>query len=235
MNKACKTFYPISLVLLLSGCASALDKRDPLEPFNRGVYKFNDTVDKAVLKPVAKGYQAVVPDPLQLMVRSFFSNLGDVVVVVNDLLQFKLLQATSDAGRVVVNSTVGMLGLADVASVVGMEKHSEDFGQTLGYWGLKSGPYLVLPLLGSSSFRDGIGTAVDGQFDPIWRTSKMAMRNKAIAAKTVSTRADLLGAEKVLNEAALDPYVFVRESYLQHRQSQVYDGNPPLEDFEEDQ
>ncbi len=224
----------ITLVFVLSGCASPYNRKDPLEPLNRKIYKFNDTVDKAVVKPVAKGYETVVPQGIRIMIGNFFSNLNDVVVTINDLLQLKGRQAFSDAGRVFINSTIGFAGLVDVAGPSGYPKHNEDFGQTLGYWGVASGPYLVLPFLGPSTFRDGVGTVVDWQYYPLYRTTDVARRNSLIALQGVDTRASLLQSENILMQAALDPYTFLRDAYLQHRNSEVYDGNPPMEDEEDD-
>jgi phospholipid-binding lipoprotein MlaA len=218
-------------VLLLGGCASSNyhNPKDPLESFNRSMYTFNDTVDKAVLKPAAKAYNVVVPPPGRMMISNFFSNLDDVLVTANDLLQLKVKQALSDAGRIVVNSTVGLLGLVDVASHVGMDKHDEDFGQTLGYWGVGSGAYLVLPFLGPSSVRDGIGLYADSRISPLQKVNNVPARNEAYATEAVSLRSNLLSKEKLLEEAAIDRYSFIRDAYLQRRKSLVYDGNPPRE------
>lgn len=221
---------------VLGGCASAThNPKDPFESFNRGMYQFNDAVDKAVAKPVAKAYNAVMPPPGKMMVSNFFSNLDDVIVAINDLLQFKILQAVSDGGRVLVNSTVGLFGLADIATVVGMEKHNEDFGQTLGRWGLASGPYLVLPLLGPSSIRDGVGLYTDSNISVLNRTTPVDTRNQLIATSFVSKRAGFLVNEKLLDEAVIDRYSFIRDAYLQRRQSLVYDGNPPREKYDDEE
>ncbi len=243
---------PITLLcmLLISGCASVsgpADPRDPLEGYNRAAYAFNDGFDQYLLKPVAKGYDSVTPDPIKTGVRNFFSNLDDVIVIFNDLLQLKPLQFLSDTGRFVINSTLGLGGIIDWASDMNMPKHEEDLGQTLGYWGVPSGPYIVLPFWGPSSLRDGIGLYVDSsQFDPIWQEVEngypIDYRDRDIswglsAIKTVDTRASLLKAENILNEAALDRYVFIREAFLQRRENLVYDGNPPEEpiEFNEDE
>lgn len=218
--------------LILSGCA-AQNRRDPLEPLNRGIYRFNDVFDKALAKPVAQAYDTVVPGPLQLMARSFFSNLDDVVVTFNDLLQFKFNQALQDGGRVLVNSTFGLGGIADVASAIGLEKHDEDFGQTLGRWGIDSGPYLVLPFFGPSSVRDGLGRVVDANLDLVLYIDHVPTRNQTFALRFEAKRADLLDAEKVVDEAAIDRYSFLRDAYLQRRRSLVHDGNPPRLDDEE--
>ena len=220
------------LVGAVSGCAHN-NPRDPLEPFNRGVYTFNDTVDNMILKPVATGYRAVLPQFARTGVRNFFSNLDDITVTVNSLLQFKLPQALSDAGRFLINSTVGLIGLFDVATHLGLEKHNEDFGQTLGYWGVGSGPYLVLPLLGPSSVRDGLGRVVDVYTDVLWYIDHIRTRNILLGTRVVSNREQLLDAEKIVDTAALDRYAFIRDAYLQRRRNLVYDGNPPPE-VEED-
>lgn len=228
--------FVLTIAATLTGCASthANNPADPLESFNRGVYKFNDTLDKAVAKPVAQGYNAVMPEPGKIMVTNFFSNLDDVVVTANDLLQLKLKQGFSDGMRFLVNTTVGVGGLIDVAAINGLEKHDEDFGQTLGYWGVGNGPYLVLPLLGPSTVRDGVGLYVDSRPSKIRRVKHMRTRNQLVVTKAVNRRAQLLDQEKVLDEAAIDRYGFIRDAYLLRRQSQVYDGNPPREKYDED-
>lgn len=223
---------------LLSGCATVngpAEPHDPFESYNRAVYQFNNALDSAVIKPAAKGYAAVVPEPVDRGITNFFSNLDDAIVLVNDLLQLKLTQAVSDATRIVVNTTIGLLGVIDVATPTGLKKHREDFGQTLGYWGVGSGPYLVLPFFGPSSPRDGIGLYVDySQFDPTFNlVEDTAARNAMFAVDVIDTRASLLSASRLLEIAALDPYAFTREAYLQRRQYLVYDGNPPLEELEE--
>ena len=223
-------------MLALTGCASthATNPADPFESFNRGVYKFNDTLDRAIAKPVAKGYDKIVPDTAKMMVTNFFSNLNDVIVTVNDLLQLKLRQGFSDGMRVLVNSTLGIGGLVDVASMQ-LPKHDEDFGQTLGYWGIKSGPYLMLPILGPSSFRDGAGLYVDGITSPLYRdVPKIRTRNQLYLTDMVNRRQQLLADEKVMEGAILDRYAFIRDAYLQRRQNLVYDGNPPRESYDDD-
>lgn len=213
--------------LVLSGCASTANK-DPLEGFNRGVYKFNDVADKAVIKPVAGAYKAVLPSPVRSGVGNFFDNLGTFVSVINDLLQFKFDKAAEGAGRFVINTTFGIAGLIDVASMDGIEKRKEDFGQTLGYWGIGSGPYIVLPFLGPSTLRDTAGLIVDtAAFDPLGYVDDPATRNSAYALKFLDKRAQLLPGSDLLDEAALDPYAFMRDAYLQRREHQIHDGNPP--------
>jgi phospholipid-binding lipoprotein MlaA len=212
---------------LLGGCATQANK-DPLEGLNRGIYKFNDTVDKAALKPIAGAYKAVAPPFVRTVVSNFFSNLGDVVTVINDLLQFKFSKAMDDAGRVAINSTFGIAGLVDWASMDGIEKRNEDFGQTLAYWGWENSAYIVLPLLGPSTWRDTGGLIVDSAFfDPLGYFEGPSDRNQLILTKAVDKRSQYLPGSDLLDEAALDPYVFMRDAYLQRRNSQTHDGNVP--------
>lgn len=225
----------LACVLALSGCATATDPRDPLEPINRGIYKFNDAVDKAVLKPVAQGYKAVLPQPVRTGVTNFFSNIEDVLIALNNLLQFKFHAAASDVARVAFNTTFGIAGIFDVATSFGLEKHDEDFGQTLGYWGIGDGPFLMLPLLGPSNLRDTVGLVAYYQLDPVLNLDHVPTRNTLSVLRFVNRRAQLLDAEKVLDEAALDPYTFLRDAYIQHRRSLVYDGNPPREKLLDDE
>lgn len=232
----------VMCTLALAGCASAPAGgpadggedngavADPLEPFNRSMYAFNDALDRAVLKPVAKGYEAAVPILFREMVGNFFGNLGDMWVALNQLLQGKPVEALSDLSRVVVNSTLGFGGLADVASEMGMEKHDEDFGQTLGVWGVNSGPYLFLPLFGPSSVRDGFGRIFDIAGDPLGEFDSRGLTNSLWLTRVVDTRVRLFPAERLLEGAALDKYSFTRDAWLQRRRNQIYDGNPPFED-----
>ena len=219
--------------LALTGCAStqANNPADPLEPLNRGVYQFNDTLDKAITKPVAQGYNTVMPEMGKIMVANFFSNLDDVVVTANDLLQFKLAQAASDGSRFLFNSTFGVFGLFNVTTR--LEKHNEDFGQTLGYWGVASGPYLIVPILGPSTVRDSIGDIGDSQVSLLARAPHVRTRNQLYLLKAVKRRAQLLTQESVLEGAMIDRYAFIRDAYLQRRQNLVYDGNPPQEDYDD--
>jgi len=222
------TLLGFLISLQLAGCASNGDPRDPLEPMNRAIHDFNEGLDRMVMKPVAQGYQAVMPGFAETGVRNFFSNLGDVGILANDVLQFKLESSASDLMRLSVNSTFGLLGLLDIASEMGLHKHSEDFGQTLGRWGLGDGPYLVLPFFGASSFRDAAGLMVDLQYtDMLWYVDDIATRNQIWAVRAVSKRAELLEAKKAMDAAALDPYEFMRDFYLEYRRNQVYDGKPP--------
>ena len=217
-------FASILLASMLTGCATQANK-DPLEGLNRGIYKFNDTADKAVIKPVAGAYKAVVPTPIRTGVNNFFSNLGTVVTAINDLLQFKFGKAMDDSGRFVINSTFGILGLVDVASMDNVPKNNEDFGQTLGYWGVGNGAYIMLPLLGPSTLRDTGGLVVDTwAFDPLGYIDEPAARNGLYVLKFIDKRAQYLPASDLLDEAALDPYAFMRDAYLQRRDSQIRDG-----------
>ncbi len=217
-------------LLLVAGCATTppyKEPSDPLEPVNRVVYRFNDVVDRAVFKPVAKTYNKYTPTPVQTGVGNFFSNLGEPVVIVNDVLQGKLPQSASDTARLVFNSTFGVLGLIDVATPMGHPRHDEDFGQTFAVWGAGEGWYLVLPFLGPSTVRDAVGLPLEYALDPVARHDEVRERNSLYALHTIDTRARLLGASKVLDTAALDDYIFIRAAYRQRRWSLIYDGNPP--------
>lgn len=237
------SFRPLSILgmllgaMILAGCASLpddyRDPRDPWERYNRGMHQFNTDFDNAFLKPLAKGYKAVVPDPVDKGITNFFNNLADVTSLVNNLLQVKLSRAASDAGRLVVNTTVGILGFVDVATNIGLPSYKEDFGQTLGYWGASPGAYFVLPILGPSTVRDTFGLAGDIVTDPLFSLNEDKVYWGLVVLRLVDRRADLLTATRVLEEAALDPYVFTRDAYLQRRRSLVYDGNPPKEDYDE--
>jgi len=224
------------LTLFLSGCATVdpayMDERDPYEGFNRSMHSFNDGLDKAILKPLAKGYKAITPVPVDNGISNFFSNIDDVVSAVNNLLQFKLTRAATDVGRVLINSTIGLLGFVDVASNMNMPKYGEDFGQTLGTWGVGPGPYIVLPFFGPSNGRDTVGLVVDWYTDPVNYLEPESHQLIVKGLRLVDKRADLLGASKVLEEAALDEYEFLRDAFLQKRQYDVFDGNPPEENFE---
>jgi len=226
----------IALAFLLGGCATApdADPRDPWEGFNRGVYRFNEVVDEAVAKPVATAYRDVVHAEIRDRVRNFFANIGDVFIGVNNALQGKFRESFEDFARVTFNSTLGLFGIHDVASEMGIEKHNEDFGQTFGWWGAGQGPYLVLPILGSSSVRDGLGLALDLYTDPLGEVRPIDVRNSLLALRLTGARADLLEASRILEQAALDKYVFQRDAYLQRRRSLVYDGRPPRERYEDD-
>ena len=223
-----KLFYLAFSLIFLSGCSTSPNSnpKDPFESINRKIYKFNDVVDKAVLKPVAQGYDAVLPKIIRIGLNNFFSNLDDVGVTVNDVLQLKLRQAASDGIRVLFNTTFGLGGLFNVTDR--LEKHNEDFGQTLGYWGIGSGPYIMLPFFGPSSVRDSVGLYGDSLTDVIINNHDPATRDIGYVVSKVNQRAGLLENEKVLEDAS-DRYAFIRDFYLARRQSLVYDGNPPRE------
>jgi phospholipid-binding lipoprotein MlaA len=217
--------------------AAFRSKEDPWEPVNRKIFGFNETVDGYLLRPVAKGYRWVMPDPLEIAVGNVFSNLRDIPITLNNLLQLKFNNALTSSMRVIVNSTLGLAGVADVASGIGLEKHDEDFGQTLGYYGVSSGPYIVLPFFGPSSTRDGPASIVDAVTDPVFVGSFFVapfIGPIVGSARTADTRASLLKTEKTLDEAALDKYEFMREAYLQRRRNLVHDGKPPKRKEDED-
>jgi phospholipid-binding lipoprotein MlaA len=212
----------------LCACAAGPDPRDPMEPFNRKVYTFNDALDKAVLKPAAKGYVAVVPKIARRGVTNFFNNLGMVITTLNDALQLKGTKVPVDVARVVTNTVFGLGGLIDVASELKIEYRNEDFGQTMGYWGVPSGPYVMLPFFGPSDVRDAPGLAVDFVASPFFYWNPEAsVRWGLFALDVVDTRAGLLSAEKFIDTAAVDRYSFLRDTYLQRREYLIYDGNPP--------
>jgi phospholipid-binding lipoprotein MlaA len=223
-------------IAALAGCSTmrSPDARDPWEGLNRATFEFNDGLDRAVIRPVAEGYRFVMPTPARDAITNFFANLKDPWIAINQLLQGKPRLAIDDLGRFVWNSTFGLLGLIDVASDMGLPKHNEDFGQTLAVWGAGSGAYLVLPILGPSSVRDGIGLIPDAYAYLPWQIPKWADFNHRVTWQwsltgldLVQGRADLLDASNVLEEAALDRYAFVRDAYFQRRRFLVYDGDPP--------
>ena len=222
----------IAVSLLLSGAAGcattgAQDPRDPLEGFNRAMYSFNEGFDNAVAKPVATAYRDVLPEQVKYWVRNFFANIADIFIGANNLLQGKAGEAIDDWTRFAFNTTVGLFGINDVASEMGLEKHDEDFGQTFGRWGMPDGAYLVWPFFGPSDVRDTAGLVLDWHFDPVTQHKPKDPRYFMIGLRFISKRADLLDASRILEEAALDKYVFQRDAYLQRRRSQIYDGNPP--------
>jgi phospholipid-binding lipoprotein MlaA len=222
--------------LALSGCATqrAPSPLDPFEPVNRAVFEFNDSADRFVFKPVAEGYRAVLPDVVRTGVRNFFSNLRDPWIALNQLMQGKVELALSDSWRFIVNSTFGLGGLMDVATDMRLPKHNEDFGQTLGVWGVETGPYIVIPIWGPSNARDGVGLVADAYtylpwWIPDWAdwSHRVAWQNSLTAVDFVNIRANLLDTTDILEQAALDRYAFVRDAFFQRRRSLVYDGNPP--------
>jgi phospholipid-binding lipoprotein MlaA len=230
----------IGAMAFLNGCATVQtpDPEDPWESWNRSMQSFNDNVDDYVMKPVAKGYDWIMPDFADQGVTNFFSNLDDIGVFTNDLLQGKLLQSGMDSARFLVNTTAGVAGLVDVGSMIDLPKHNEDFDQTLGVWGVPTGPYLVLPFFGPSSPRGVFGLVGDAAMNPItyagfylnpeWIGAAVSLGSGAL--KVVDFRSDLLGMEKVATEAALDRYQFFRDAYLSNRNYLVKDGNVPEDD-----
>jgi len=221
---------------LMAGCAGP-NPRDPLESYNRAMFAFNDRLDRAVLRPVAEGYKAVLPEFVRTGVTNFFSNLGDVWIGINNFLQGKVEEGLSDTFRVAINTTFGLGGLLDVASEMRLEKHNEDFGQTLAVWGVGSGPYIVLPIFGPSTLRDTGGFGVDYWYGyaptyvlkDVNPPHRVTWRNGIATLEFINVRANLLGATNVLEQAALDKYAFTRDFWLRRRRSLIYDGSPPPE------
>ncbi len=201
--------------------ADESELQDPWEGFNRGVFNFNESLDRAILKPVAQGYRFIMPDVAEQGVSNFFDNLRDVVTFFNNVLQLKPVEATQDLSRVLINTTIGIGGLFDVATAMDIPKNDEDFGQTLGAWGVESGPYLVLPLFGPSTVRDGVGIIPDMYLDPLNQVESDELRYGLKVLKVVDKRASLLDREGVITG---DRYTFIRDAYLQKREFEVNDG-----------
>jgi phospholipid-binding lipoprotein MlaA len=219
--------------LLLAGCATVppdagKNPRDPFERFNRQVYGFNDQFDRYVLKPAAKGYVAVVPHAFRLCIANGVSNVGEIRNAVNDILQAKPVGASTDTGRLAINTTLGVFGCFDVATKMGLERRTEDFGLTLARWGAGPGPYLVLPVLGPSDVRDAVGLVPDSYANPITYVTPVYDRYIYYVGSAIETRAGLLDATDLIDRTALDRYQFTRDVYLQRRTSLQYEGNPPL-------
>ncbi|WP_297724043.1 VacJ family lipoprotein [Limnohabitans sp. Rim8] len=223
-----------TVIALLQACATAVpvaasDPRDPFENMNRKVTGFNDVVDAAVLKPVAQTYAQIVPGFVRTGVRNFFGNLSDVWSLANNAAQLKFKATGDTALRVGINTFVGFGGLLDIASDLGVERHRSDFGLTLGHWGVQTGPYIVLPLLGPSTVRDAVALTIDRQGDLSRQSASSLKRDTALALKLVDTRESLLKILDALKEASLDPYTFTRDAYLQKRRNDQFDGNPPMQ------
>jgi phospholipid-binding lipoprotein MlaA len=229
MTRAARRLFWTLMLLGLGGCATTANRGDPLEGVNRAVFSFNEAIDSAVLKPAAIGYQAVVPQFIRTGVDNVFANIGDLWSAANQLLQAKPVAAIEMGFRFVVNSTFGLGGWFDIASDAGLERRSEDFGQTLGRWGFGTGPYLVLPLLGPSNFRDAAALTLDLQASPTALLKEPRDRNPATLLQLVSTRARLLSATRAIDEVALDKYALIRDGYSARRRNLVYDGDPPEE------
>lgn len=234
--------YSTLLALVLGGCASsgttadeddqqtAVESSvDPWEPVNRPIFGFNRAVDRATLKPIATGYEKVIPSFMRSGVRNFSTNLRGPRNILNNFLQGKGGKGFSETGRFVVNSTIGLLGLVDVASRMGLEKHREDFGQTLAVWGVPDGPYVMVPFAGPQTLRDVFAFPLDVLADPLWYYENDSVRYALYALRFTDLRARFLGQDDLLDEA-FDPYVRLREAYLQNRRYAVYDGNPPVDD-----
>ena len=220
----------LAIAASVSACATGTNPRDPLEGYNRAMFKFNDTVDQVALKPVATAYKKVTPSFVQTGVGNFFGNLSDVWSAMNNLLQGKGEAGLQDVVRVSMNSTFGIFGLIDIASQAGIPKHNEDFGQTLGWYGVQSGPYVMLPLLGPSTVRDTAALPLDIAGDP-WRYKDPAyVRNIGTVTRVVDKRAALLDATNLMEAAALDRYEFIRDGFLQARESKVFDGDTDRRD-----
>lgn len=217
------------ILLVLQGCATVKnsDARDPWESMNRSVYHFNDTLDNVAIKPAAKVYTAVLPSPVRTGIHNFLGNLGDVWSMANSALQLKGQATAETFMRITVNTFFGLGGVLDVATEMRLEKRKEDFGQTLGHWGVKPGPYIVLPILGPSTLRDTLATPLDIQGDMAQQFNDPATRNVLSATRVMDVRSSLLQTVDVIKEAALDPYTFVRDGYLQKRENDIHDGNPP--------
>lgn len=226
--KMTKHLFPVAFAAVilsgLGGCATTeSNPKDPFEGFNRAMFAVNEGID-VVVKPVAKGYDAAAPLPVKVGIGNFFGNIWDVLTAVNNLLQGKGGQGFSDIGRVLINSTIGIGGVFDVASEMGLEKHMEDFGQTMGVWGVDEGPFFFWPLIGPRTTRDTFGWAVDSFMDPVWHVDNIALRNSMVGVRYIDLRATLLQTDKVVDQAAIDRYIYIRDAYLQNRRSEIRDG-----------
>lgn len=217
----------LMLLALAGGCATtgSADPRDPLEGMNRSILGFNKFVDKAVFDPVGKVYQTVIPRPVNRGVTNFFENLGEIAVIANGILQLKLGQAAADVARLALNSIMGIGGLFDVATGMGLPKHDEDFGQTLGYWGVGSGPFLMAPIFGPTTFRDAVGFGVDSAFlNPVSYVDPDAYRAGLMSLNYIDYKTDNKSARSLIGEASVDEYEFMKNAYLDRRQGQIRDG-----------
>jgi phospholipid-binding lipoprotein MlaA len=223
MNRTLRVLM-LASVFLMAGCATN-NPKDPLERYNRAMFQFNDKLDQVAVKPAAEIYSNLLPSWIQTAVGNFFGNLGDVGTAANNFLQGKFENGLNDVMRVAVNTTFGLGGILDVSTEAGLHKHREDFGQTLGKWGVKSGPYIVLPGLGSSTLRDTAALPLDIYGDPWVYQSAIRVRNLGTGVRLIDQRAAVLDASNLVEEAALDKYEFVRDAYLQRRESKIYDGD----------
>jgi len=230
----------LSIIMVLNvGCASTnaivpKNKHDPLEPINRVVFSFNENLDTYVLEPTAEVYRFVIPKFIRDRFSNMVSNIGDIYTSVNNLLQGKPKEAADDISRFFTNSTLGLAGMFDVASAAGLEKHKEDFGQTLGVWGVKPGPYIVLPIFGASNLRDTVGFYVDFRTDILFQEiPNIGVRNTVTGLRIIDVRAKYLDSKNLMSEAAFEKYTFVRDAYFSSRHNLIYDGNPPSINYDE--
>lgn len=237
-NKIVKYCLLLITLLLSSGCTTLngpANPDDPYESYNRSMFAFNENIDKYALKPMAEGYNFVMPNIASKGVSNFFNNIDDIVVFFNQLLQFKVRDAAATSARFVFNTTFGLLGLIDVAKDMDLPKANEDFGQTLAHWGLGSGPYIVLPFIGPSTIRDTAGLGVDWTyFDPVFKRQTLNQSLVTLTIKYVDIRAGLLKASNILDDTVDDKYSYIRDAWLQRRQFLIYDGNPPEEFSDEE-
>jgi phospholipid-binding lipoprotein MlaA len=230
MTRLLRTATLAIAVAILAGCASTPGRPyDPFEASNRVMYAINDPLDKYFARPVAQAYVDYMPKVVQMAAANYFNNIDDLFSVVNDFLQWKLDKAGNDMARVMINTGFGFGGLIDIASDLSIPRGNEDFGQTFGYWGIPQGPYLFVPLWGPTTVRDGTGTLIRIWYGPVGYIPNVALRNIIYGIGAVDIRANALGTTSLIDEAALDPYTFVRRAYLQRREYMVYDGNPPPE------
>lgn len=232
MSGAARKLGAVAAAAMLAGCSTLTPRLsgDPIEPFNRGVFAFNEALDKTVLTPVATVYRDITPTPVRTGIDNFFHNFQDAWSAINLLLQGRPADAGSDFMRFGINTVFGLAGFIDWAEPLGLERHDEDLGQTLGKWGMGPGPYLVLPLLGPSTLRDVTDVPFALQISPDQVVHDTLVLNGLAVVRVVNARANLLGATQVIDEIALDKYQFIRDAYLQRRRNLVYDGNPPEEE-----
>ncbi len=236
IKKRISIFYEIILIFLISillfGCATtaSLDERDPLENFNRGVYSFNQTMDEIIFNPISKLYKAITPDIIEKGVSNFFSNLGDLSVIANEILQLKFDKAASDVSRVLINSTIGLLGFFDISSEIGLPKHNEDFGQTLAQWGFKSGPYIVVPFFGPATLRDLSALVIDkGMLNPMFYLEDDMTKAGLLTLNYVDFKSRFSNRNDLIGAASLDEYEFIKNAYFEKRAYEINDGK--INDF----
>ena len=238
MQYLVRTLVLAAIASSMTGCASNQAAQqestsDPFEPVNRAIYSFNEVADKYVGRPVAKGYQFVTPAFVRTGITNFFDNLTYPVDILNAVLQGKIKQAGLDTSRFIINTTVGLFGIMDPATQAGLAKNNEDFGQTLGVWGVPEGPYLMVPIFGPRTLRSGVGDLVDLTYNPQLRVFSSSVQTKVNILWLVHERSKLIGIDEEV-QRAFDRYAFVRDAYLQNREYLLYDGNPPIDDFELD-